>query len=241
MVPSMSRKKMFADLQCVHDKSARGTFALLDKQLKSVGCPRPPLPTVGVDQDQHQDEFERDDDSQPIEDFRCLRSFLYTSDGGADQVRYKKVAAHCIAGFPLMLFVAVSCAMHNCQLVVKSGINTIDVWAKEQHKTWRYFSSLAKLVHIWRDYAKAIYDHWAVVHGATSAQQHARTLIPKCIAGRWGSIAGTEQRLAFSGHEQIQIVLQKVIKGKRRALRRARPRPRPALDAAAIADVEQVR
>jgi len=34
-------EKSFADLQRVLEATARGTFALLDKQLASVGCPRP--------------------------------------------------------------------------------------------------------------------------------------------------------------------------------------------------------
>jgi hypothetical protein len=57
---------------------------------------------------------------------------------------------------------------------------------------WRFFSSLAKLIHVWRDCPRQVYDTWSSVYGIDIARQRALRLPAKCIAGRWGSIMSSE-------------------------------------------------
>ncbi|MFM7990044.1 MAG: hypothetical protein ACKPKO_63095, partial [Candidatus Fonsibacter sp.] len=99
-----------------------------------------------------------------------------------------------------ILFVDVSCGMHNAQLVVKNGLGIVDSWAREQNLGWRgYYASCAKLIHIWREKARNIYEAWCDQFGALSPRQRALKMPARCIAGRWGSIMETEGDLLSAG------------------------------------------
>lgn len=75
---------------------------------------------------------------------------------------------------------------------------------------WRYYASLAKIVHCWRDNAKAMYDCWVREFGVLEAEKLASKLPAKCIAGRWCSIFDTERDLCQSAGGLL-VVYSKVI------------------------------
>jgi hypothetical protein len=103
-------RKMFCETQRVHDASALGTCALLWKQLRQCGCPVPGP------------ELSR---SAP----HTIRMYLYTSDGGSDQIKFKRIASRMLFDHPSVFFVAASCQFHIYQLVVKSSLVSVDQWA----------------------------------------------------------------------------------------------------------------
>ena len=96
-------------------------------------------------------------------------------------------------------------------LIVKSGLNIIDRWYSRNSTQFRYFVSLAKVVYIWREYSRKVYEVWTQMHGSQSANQHALKMIPKCIAGRWGSIHATQTWIRRAGQKKLPPVLLAVI------------------------------
>ncbi len=88
-----------------------GTAAILDKQLQGVKCP-----TVW--------------NADPDEDDTTVRLYFYTSDGGSDQIKYRKGLKLKLIDYPLVLFVDSNCYMHSYQLVYKSGVTVVDLWVR---------------------------------------------------------------------------------------------------------------
>ena len=168
-----------------------GTHALLRKQLESVGCPlwmeppdpdapATPLPLAGeADAIVH------------------VKLWLYCCDMGPDQVMFRKLVTTFVynAGQLQELVIFLHCLFHQEELVVKTGLGIIDAWLKEVGCTWKYYAVLAKLIHIWREKAFQVFSVWQRVYTALWAVACAKTLPPKCIAGRWGSVSETERRL----------------------------------------------
>ena len=176
------RKKAFADLQVVSDETAVGTFYLLQRQLESLGC-------VGVGR-------------EPSERWGTspIRIYAYTSDGGSDQSKFKKLCGCLLEDNETTLFMAFNCYMHCCQLIIKTGLNLTDAWFKKHvdpdvGKPFKYFATIAKLSYTWRDCSRPIYKTWERKLGSISAFTHCKRIIPKCVAGRWGSIADVENFL----------------------------------------------
>lgn len=97
----------------VKDKSAYGTAGLLFKQLHSVLTPLPiPRPPEIIDESE----------DQTVYVYAC------TSDGGSDQIKYKRFMVAWSALDPLMFFFCIACLMHVLQLLVKNGMTVIDKW-----------------------------------------------------------------------------------------------------------------
>lgn len=167
----------FCDLQPVIGCAAKDTYALLHKQLKSVGCPPPQKEASGGDVVGIAEEVSP-----------CLRSYLYCSDGGSDQSKYKKMVAFILRESKYQFFVSISCTLHAQQLVVKDTFVYLDHWCGRMNKKWKYFPSLAKLIYVWRDNATQCLAIWRKLYGDLSAAQHGFKLPAKAIAGRWGSV-----------------------------------------------------
>lgn len=136
-----ARRKAFADLQVVSDETAKGTWCLLNRQLRSLGCP----------------EMMRKQSAQEQVPSDLVRSFLYTSDGGSDQQRFKKLASTALHGDKKAFFLNFSCLMHSCQLIVKTSLNVADAWLRKSGIDLKYFPTLAKISYSWRDSTKAVY------------------------------------------------------------------------------------
>ena len=127
--PEACLKKFgFADLQRVLWKSANGTRSLLDKQLKSVGIPTPWVPAAAP--------------AAPLAaaapaaaaavSSSILRMYLYTADGGPDQVGYKKQMRCLVAPMPHTFWFDFDCVFHGAQLAVRSGLKVADAWCTRQ-------------------------------------------------------------------------------------------------------------
>ena len=184
------RKKAFSDIQVVTDESAKGTYCLIQKQLMALGCP-PLKNDLKPSTKQHREGGEDQEMTRPV-----LRCFLCTSDGGADQSRFKKLCGSLVEKDELTLFVTFNCFMHAAQLIVKTGLTLVDAWLKRVSPIrLKYFATLAKLAYCWRDMTRTVYKVWAKKLGTESAITYCATIIPKCIAGRWGSIADVERYL----------------------------------------------
>eukprot|EP00969_Alexandrium_andersonii_P177000 7826042-Alexandrium_andersonii.AAC.1 len=98
--------------------------------------------------------------------------------------------------------------MHACQLIVQSSLRLVDQWLQRSGIAWKLFASLAKLSLVWRDNASDVYKIWLLLWGGLSGNSAAKTKFPRCIAGRWGSIASVTGRLRRTGQEQTTAVIR---------------------------------
>ena len=121
--PEIRKRGLFADLQRVEGATAEHTMSLLDKQLQSLGVPLvwktegTAMPkTTDLGQRQH----------------RILRFYLYTSDGGPDQVKYRKMMRGIFHSndYLTCFFIDNSCQMHAPHLGVRMGLRVLDAWCQ---------------------------------------------------------------------------------------------------------------
>ena len=81
------------------------------------------------------------------------------------------------------------CHCHISHLITKDHLRLSDGFMENHFKIpYRLFSSLAKLVHVWRDNVALMRKCLEVDHGVEAAVQYGMRLPPRCLAGRWGSI-----------------------------------------------------
>ena len=150
------------------DGSAQGTLNLILKGFKSLG-----LPSWHQVAEDH---------------IPGMHWYCYTSDCGSDQVAAKTMIARMVQALPNVVFFPMDCLEHQMHLLALGSLKRVDKALASHGRKWRYFSSIAKLTHLWRDLCAALYAEWITVHGHVSANAHARKLIPRCAAGRWQSV-----------------------------------------------------
>ena len=109
-------RSSFLETQRVHDASAQGTCELLAKQLSQVGCPPPPRPW----------------DHAGVDLSKAVRVYLYTSDGGSDQQKYKRVvAAQMLHSTPNIMWITCSCVFHIYQLICNTRCRSLTIGRRE--------------------------------------------------------------------------------------------------------------
>ena len=95
---------------------------------------------------------------------------------------------------------------------------------------------MAKLVNVWREQCNATIHTCAQECGAMSAHTHAHSLVPRCLAGRWGSVYKIGVRITAASEEghlrrTLLALLGRVA---------ARPEAEPG-EAAAPHDIDELR
>ena len=135
-----------------------------------------------------------------------LRLWLITSDGVSDQMKFRRVMKLETKTNVSAIVVDATWVRHSGALVFRSGLVLIDNWLQRVGAPFKYYSSLAKLMHIWRDNARQVFLSWLARFGAVEAVRHAKRMPPRCIAGRWGSISVVENLLLEAGQDQVQSV-----------------------------------
>ena len=167
---------------------------MINKQLISLGCSPPEFTTPTHEQ--------------------VISLFLYTSDGGSDQVSYRRLTEQLLDNpvHSQKVFMSVTCLMHSAQLITKTTLLLLDDHLINiQLKSWRYYSSVAKLVHLWNDNSRAIFNVWRNSFGSEAAVKFAKNTMPRCIGGRWGSVFNVEALLSKLNPKHASAVINAVI------------------------------
>jgi hypothetical protein len=171
-----------------------GCHAMVIKQLQGMGVPTWLTPQ-----------------EHPDADMLSIRVWTYCGDCGPDQVRFKKLVHTETVSLSHDVFVDSNCVLHQLHLGVKSGLTLADSWLKKCNAGFKYFASVAKICNVWRANAKRFMKIWTTVFGATKAVQNCGTLIPRCLSGRWGSIAGAADRIAKAGMSEFSAAIVLVL------------------------------
>ena len=200
-------ERFLSDIQVQEDASAHGTYAMIQKQVISAGCPlwttqwmQPGGSTTQV--------------------FELL---LHCSDRGSDQSKVRRILRHELMDKPLTLYLDWDCTLHATQLVFGHSIDILDAWCTRAGKPYKYFNAIAKLINCWREHCGAIYEMWARM-SVQGANKFAMRQPPRCLAGRWGSIFATEELLV-----QVQKYIQQIFPDV--LAKRARDAPQPGVAA----------
>lgn len=144
-----------------------------------------------------------------------LRIFCEVSDGGSDQMKCRRIIKCEIAAEPTTLFLDINCMMHNMQLDYKVGLLLIDEWLLANAKDFTYFGTVAKVALLWRDSCRRVFVVWKVMFGSVSAVRHALRLVPRAVAGRWGSLSTVEEHFVAAGRGNLVPVLNAVLTSKK--------------------------
>ena len=184
--------RTFADLQRVTRSDAVGTLALLRKQLSSLRCPLWPKFDGLLE--------------EPEDDPSVIRIFMPVSDGGPDQQKFRKLVHVASEDKPRTLIIDCDCLMHVPQLQFRGGLASLDVFLNSRNRTYKYYASLTKLSHMWRDHGALAYEIYRAKFGNLDALKFARKVLPRCISGRWGTVTATEAPLFAAGmHKVVEV------------------------------------
>ncbi len=200
----------WADLQQVSHSDASGSHSVVRKQLKNVGCP------LWKSYNDHPAMTRRAGSGTtiptiPMSSFRCR---MFTKDDGSDMAAMGKGMKLETCDVPDEVELANSCKEHQGHLISKSGLVAINMWLARVGAKFQYYSSLAKLVHVWRHNAKLIFFVWAIRFGTVSATELAMALPPSCSADRWGNIHIVKKFLTAAGLDKVFFVVADVIEKK---------------------------
>ncbi|CAE7792673.1 unnamed protein product [Symbiodinium sp. CCMP2592] len=234
-LPRLSPKDLtcirrLADVLPVHRGDGPATLALCKKMLESLGCP-----TWDTFVEQHEAGVVCPvrighivaSGSSESGDVICghhdgvdvgvvmswtHNSFVWimcTTDRGPNEIWTKKVVQAKLMDVPWCFFLPADCYEHQAHLGVLGGLKLVDSLLAGRRK-WKYFSSVAMLTNILRDISQDLYTAWRTLHGDESANKCVRTLFPRCIAERWGSIDLTETRLLKAGVPALRATMMRV-------------------------------
>ena len=153
--------------------------------------------------------MDRSDDLKP----NALFIFTVTEDAGSDQKAGRsRILAEVYNSdteelkcddYKHVWYWDVSCLVHQFNLIVGSQLASLDQCLTGLGKEYKYYSSLAKLIHTWRNIPKHIMsmfppDHFAAHH-----------LPPSPCAARWGCVHELEAFLLAIGPADVQEAFSK--------------------------------
>ncbi len=113
--------------------------------------------------------------------------------------------------------------------MVKSGLTLAGDLLKEAlGAEFGYISAISKLMLVWRDNARLIFDTWCDLFPGTAWRSAAR-VPPKAIVGRWGSISQCEQIILNVKFAELRVAFEFVFaRDETPAEKRQRVLKRPA-------------
>jgi hypothetical protein len=122
-----------------------------------------------------------------------MHVWVATTDAGGDEKKARAMFLAKTQSNPNCLFFEIDCLAHQYQLMVLASLaHGEELFKNVLESSFPYYGSLSKLMIVWREHARDIFELWAIMHGATSAIKFARRIPPKCIRGRWGSVSRCE-------------------------------------------------
>lgn len=209
-------KKSWADALRVSDSTTIGTYNLLVKMLDGLGCPTW-VDAPETTYDEESAVLEPSHDLAAADGQNSVRVFLYSSDGGPDEVRFKKTLTVLTMDHGHILFIPGTCFMHASQLWVRSGLFLVDAWARQYYSEeyrFKYFATLSKISHLWRENAVAIYRLFREEFDACTAVMFGSKIPSRCIAGRWQSCHATEKNILEVGPERLTTIQSAVFENQ---------------------------
>ena len=155
-----------------------------------------------------------------------LHFFVFISDRGPNEVLARKIWQVVARDSPEIVVLSMDCLEHASHLATLGGLKLADRLLQQKfgkdRRGWKYFSSLATTLITLRDLSKELFKQWCNAHGPQSGLKCAKTLWPKCLAGRWNSVSDMETRMRTSGGQPLVLpVLLQILPSKQQGEKRA--------------------
>eukprot|EP00959_Pyramimonas_sp_CCMP1952_P453203 9467843-Pyramimonas_sp.AAC.3 len=206
---SVSMRRV-CDILPVIDASGKGTYCTVRKVCSLSGFDWAKLASPAPD---------------PLPRAVPWRLLMYISDGGPDQagwggeVGFKELLRSDLADAYCVTFVELMCLHHALSLVFNNSLKITDTFLQSRlgpgrTPQWHFYSSIAKINHLWRDNSKSTFKAWQMCNGHSEALRFARKLPGRICSGRWGSVGAFQQLLNEAGFSQLESVLSEVTQCK---------------------------
>ena len=99
--------------------------------------------------------------------------------------------------------------------MIKSGLAHADNLFRTMFKRdYNFYGTLSKVMLVWRERARNIFDEWSRRYGAVEAIKFARLVPPKCIRGRWGAVSRCREFIVKPPRDHLITVLTSVFTKK---------------------------
>ena len=190
----------FGDLLEEAHSSAEGCYAMYSKQMASIGCPHW---ARSVQQ------FKKSINLQEEHEANIIATYFFGTDSGGNEDKFKNMAADAVSEDCGTMLWSCPCLLHQFHLMVQRSLKLADNICESLHpmmnRPRKYFSSVVKMLHCWRDYSRRIHSRWATLYGLVDATTIKRRP-PQALSGRWGAIdAGEAYLLAPERQKVIEV------------------------------------
>ncbi len=179
--PDCSSLTVFPDVQKLPEHStAESARALYIRQLRNVGISTWDQPDWGRAAESEDAWITQADAS-----YLHITVWLFTSDGGPDQMACMKDVAVEVDNYLTTWLIHTWCIEHVIHLMAKKNVCRAGK---------SYWATLAKVTHTWRspNNPKKLYRTYSVKFGKDRADSVALTIPQRPISGRWGVVSATE-------------------------------------------------
>ena len=145
--------------------------------------------------------------SDPWDGRKVLSIWLSCTDGGADEVMGRRLQMTQALRFPTHWMFEVNCLAHQYQLQVADALVIADGFLLTIAGL-RYYSSLAKLMNTWREYAAKIFTEWRAKYGDAAAAPAGKVPPNASAAGGEPSASASSLFFAFPLLNSARCCLQ---------------------------------
>ena len=143
--------------------------------------------------------------------------FIYveTTDAGPDEAARRRRIQASVANVSSIWYWDCNCFLHQYHLAVRDGLEFTEAFLDELANTCpdisrgfkRYFGSIAKLNHFWRERVSDFIGLFEKIHGDHGHNVQYRRYPLTCVCGRWGSVEYSEKFLLERGRKYLEPVL----------------------------------
>lgn len=186
-VPDITSHTCWPDVQLVRGEDAKSNFERMHKQLRIVQC---------CCFDPHAASTLKP---------KQVRFIWLCGDNGGDQKAYRPLVAMLYRDHLNVMVLGMPCLSHQYSLICCRQLACLDVAAVELYGLrYKYYAALVKISNLLR--SRPIDVRKACVNFCKGDPAHpfskwGKTKCPRCIAGRWGSVAEVDQHLLGINHD----------------------------------------
>jgi hypothetical protein len=143
----------------------------------------------------------------------CLKIWAFTSDHGSDcaAARLRAMAEIDLRGDDV-LGVEIDCLLHQFHIISCHHLHLADehLMPAVRLEGLKYYSSLAKCTHLWREHSGRVMKIWEEKFGAVAAWKNCRHVVPAPISGRWGRSSAVEKFILERDVDKVLWCLKKL-------------------------------
>ena len=206
VMASKQHMTSLADVIPVDGQDALHTYAMYEKQVGSIGCPRWKRDETNFDNSRR---------LQRLWGVVLAISTFFGGDCGGDEDKSRQMATAACEDDPHSYVMSGPCLLHQYHLMsqktLRFGDKLCHCLRDAMNANRNYYSTVVKILHCWRDKFADIRSRWCDLFGATSAEQFLRKRPPQAISGRWGAVSNGELYILAPPLDEVRVAVGPVI------------------------------